>query len=243
MQDQAVATIRVRASDEHHAASEANIRIQESLDLMCYGQLTFPEKGQPSPALGPGPRLSELIYPNHHMTLREDKPQMNQSYSIASASGAVSDHCRMAPCWDELVKLLFVEVSSRSELQLRVFRAMRWIGLAANSASYAVAVVAVVTGIESLLLRPHETFGKRKYLMNRISQFSQTPNTRRHFGANEVDELYTLRCECVHGGRLNVTEQQKNLAIFTMSQCFNGLLTDSRFKFCSTLDDVVAITG
>lgn len=107
------------------------------------------------------------------------------------------------------------------------------------SSSNAVRVVALTTALETLLIQPGESLGKKVKLVDRVPRFPELPQFPHHVGAADITRLYGLRSGCVHAGRTEVEKSDERLASMAVAQCLGGLLDDATLRACRTLSDVL----
>jgi hypothetical protein len=239
LQGQTIAVVTVSAADRTHAESEGRRVIEESLNALRYGQLIIDWPREPIPEFGLSAMWSTQHVQNHSICLRVDGLDAGSNKSVAGAEGAVLRYCQMAPAWNLIQPLLLLEPSARTEMQNRIMTALSWVGQAALASTESVRVVALTTALETLLIREHESSGKRSKLIDRVPRFPQLVHARRHVNGTDIDNLYKVRSGCLHAGRTDVEQTDRKLACLAVAQCVHGLLDNPAIQSASTLDEVL----
>jgi hypothetical protein len=104
---QIVASVRVAAADNAHANTEAEATVEESLNLLRYGQLLIGWPPHPAPEAGAAFLGQRAITKQFALQM----PLAGPLYSygeVAQSEGAALRYCKIAPAWHELDRLLQV---------------------------------------------------------------------------------------------------------------------------------------
>jgi hypothetical protein len=141
----------------------------------------------------------------------------------------------LAPGWQQLEVILQKPRPTRSELENKITTVLLWFGNAALASADAVRLVSLVTALEALLLLTGTNMGKRNNLIKRTAALLP-PET-----AESVDEIYSVRSNCVHDGHHIVERHVMAAARGVTSECVGKLVTETRFANCKTLRDVLDI--
>jgi hypothetical protein len=121
LRGQVVATVRVRATDREHARAKGRNRIEEVLNLLRYGQLVIGFTEKPYPEVG----LSvQQWWEDHSIVVQLDRPNFGTRKTGVGQQGTLLSTCREAPGWIGLDQLVRLDLSARSELQLRMTTAL-----------------------------------------------------------------------------------------------------------------------
>ncbi len=202
---QLVATTRVRATDLDHARAKGRSRVEEVIHLLRFGQLVvgFPE--QPFPEVGLWERQWRH---DHSIAMRLDKPGFGTHQTLGGPEGNSYSMSRRAPGWEGLERLVQLDLSARSEMQLRLTTALQWIGQAALAPSTPTRLVALVTALEALLIEESESLGKKTKLSSRASKLVGQSEAERRVLVGEIEDIYEARSECVHAGLLDVEKRE-----------------------------------
>lgn len=218
--DQVVASAKVRATDHEHARAKGRKRIEEILNVLRYGQIVidFPSRYVPEIGL-----WAQQWQHDHSIVIRLDKPGFSTNQSLGGAIGIQLSICRHAPGWNGLARLVSLELSARSELQLRMTTALEWIGQAAAAPSSPIRLVALVTALEALLIERSESLGKKFKLANRVSKLVGQTQAEQQTLAKEVEELYETRSECVHAGLVDVEKDELRKAVQVIAKTVDAL--------------------
>ena len=237
MMGQVVGVVRVNATTQKHALAKASFRLQETIDLLRYAQLTVEYPTNPFPEIGVGgPR-----WHNHHsFAMRVDAPGFASNKAMGGAVGCSVLSCRQAPAWTTLEDILKLGPSERSEMQIRAVTALQWIGQAALAPSSSSHIVALVTALEALLIDVSESAGKRRKLSNRVARLTTNSANDFQVVSTKTDELYRLRSECVHAGLNEVEKAECANAIRTIARTFETLFAKVPFSAEATLAGVLA---
>ncbi len=237
---QAIALAGVRAYDSAHARSEGRRIINESLDLLRYGQVTVGWPPEPVPEFGLAALAAHGYVQTQAICVRRDKPAMTSNKSIGAGDGAAITYCQGAPAWQEIEHILLLEPQKRSEMQRRVMLALSWVGQAALASSMPVRLVAFTTAMETLLIEDSECVGKKKKLSVRVPAFPQMKLANQHVDSDAVIKLYGLRSDCLHAGQMEVESEDVGLASLAVAQCFSGLLGQPEYAACLTIGELLA---
>jgi hypothetical protein len=220
MLNQTVTVVRVRGVDHHHARSKARRRVEEAIDLLRYGQLVIPAfSDQMFPEVG----LFNWQYLNDYIfSICVDQLGVVTNLSGQGPCNSFTFN-EQAPGWGELDRLLQLDPSLRSEIDIRMISALRWIGLAAIAPNAPVRLVCLITGLETLLIDRSEILGKKNKLIRRISKLISESDSERESWMNRVADLYQTRSECVHGGLLDVERETGDLCVKVLSNTLFGI--------------------
>jgi hypothetical protein len=239
LRGQAVAVAQVRASDNEHARCEGHRLIEEAMDLLRYGQITVGWPPEPVPEFGLAAMAAYGYVQSHSLCVRLDKFDMCTNKSVSSGDGALIDHCKRAPAWMLLEKLLQIAPNARTEMQRRIMLGLTWVGQATLAQSNPVRLVALMTALETMLIEESETLGKRTKLAERVAKFPKMIDVNRQVSHAEMDQLYRIRSGCLHAGRAEVAEPDVRLASMAVAQTFNGILSDSALCQLPTLHEIL----
>jgi Protein of unknown function (DUF2934) len=238
LRGQVVAAVKVRATDHEHARAKGRSRIGEVLNVLRYAQLVigFPEK--PFPELGVA---VQQWWEDHSIVIQLDKPNFGTRKAGSGHVGIPISISRQAPGWNGLEQLVRLELSARSELQLRMTTALEWIGQAAAAPNPPIRLVGLVTAWEALLIEESETLGKKRKLANRVSRLIAKADAEQQRVFQEIEELYEGRSECIHAGLLDVEKDSLAKAIQLVAKTVDGLLNREPFHRMSCLEDVLKV--
>jgi hypothetical protein len=236
LQGQIVAAARIQAIDHEHARAKGRRRIEEVLNVLRYAQLAigFPEK--PFPEVG----LSvPQWWEDHSIVIQLDKPNFGTNKTSVGPVGSPLSISREAPGWNGLEHLLTLDVSARSELQLRLTTALEWIGQAALAPSAPIRLVALVTALEALLIEESESLGKKTKLANRVSRLIGQSEGEQQPIAKEVEEVYETRSECVHAGMVDVEKGALLRTVRLVARVVEAILTRPPYCAANSLEDML----
>jgi len=236
---QVVASTTVSAADSGHADSVAKQRIEESLNVLRYGQLIRHWPPNPIPEFGPAATDSRGLTVDCSIYMRINGHGFSSS-EACHGSGAVLRYCQFAAGWNELMQLIKIPIHARTEMQLRITNLLAWVGQAALAANNAVKLVSLITALEALLINKSESIGKKTKLSERISKFPKIADASHHIDAELAKGLYRIRSNCVHGGRTTTSENNIRLAAFAVAQCVAGILGNPSLASCATLSELLS---
>jgi hypothetical protein len=236
LRGQVVAAVRILATDHEHARSKGRKRIEEAINVLRYGQLVvgFPDK--PFPEVG---LAVQQWWEDHSIVVQLDKPNFGTNMTGGGQVCVPLSIGRQALGWSGLDRLIKLDHSVRSELQLRLTTALEWIGQAALAPSSPIRLVALVTALEALLIEESETLGKKSKLASRVSSLVAGSEEEQKTVAQEVEELYETRSECVHAGLLDVEKEELTSAMQVIAKTVDALLNRAPFDTMSSLADVL----
>jgi hypothetical protein len=180
---------------------------------------------------------------NLHICVRVNGFGSAVSEDAGPAEGAIFRYCKCAPGWGGLESIILIPPDQRTELQRRISLALAWAGQAAFSRSPAVRIVALMSALETLLIRSSETLGKRKNISIRTDAFPKMYAVRRHIDKDQVDRLYRIRSACLHSGKTRIADSDVVLASIALAQVFDGILSHPDYAKLSSLDDLLKAKG
>jgi len=237
LRGQPVAVARVRATDQDHARAKGRSRIEEVINLLRYAQIaigfgfgTFPEVGL----------RNQYELDDHSIVIRVDQPSCATNKSGGSGVGLPLSILRQAPAWNELERLIRLDLSARNELQLRLATALEWIGQAALAPSASIRLVAFVTALEALLIEESESAGKKTKLARRVSKLIAESDADAQGRVKEMEELYKARSECIHAGLVDVEKAELEKAVRFITKTVEALLTRAPYSTANALEDILA---
>jgi hypothetical protein len=237
LRGQSVAAVRVRAVDDAHARAKGKNRIEEVVNALRYAQLTLGFLDWPFAEIG---LCNRGWQHDHSIVLRLDKPAFSTNWTGGGSAGNSYSMSRQAPGWDGLVRLVSLDLSQRSELQLRLTAALEWVGQAALAPSIPLRLVALVTALEALLIEESESLGKKTKLARRISTIvGQSPEEVGQT-AKDAEELYEVRSECVHAGLVDVEAEEVANGVRLLGKTVEALGRPP-FEQCASLADLVKV--
>lgn len=232
-----VAVARVRATDQDHARVKGCSRIEEVINLLRYAQITtgigfgtFPEVGL----------RNQNEMDDHSVVIRLDQPSCATNKSGGGAVGLPLSILRHAPAWNEFEKLIRLDLSARTELQLRLTTALEWIGQAALAPSSSIRLVALVTALEALLIEESESAGKKTMLARRVSKLTTDSDADAQERVKEMEELYKARSECIHAGLVDVEKAAIEKAVRLVIKTVESLLTRAPYSTANALVGILA---
>ncbi len=238
LRGQIVAVARVRATDQDHARAKGRSRIEEAVNVLRCGQVaigfgfaTFPEIGL----------CSQHQLDNHSIVIRLDKPSCSTNKSGGGSAGFPLSIIRHAPGWNELEKVVRLDLSARNELQLRLTTALEWIGQATVAPSSPIRLVALVTALEALLIEESESTGKKSKLAKRVSRLIATSDAEVPGLAREIEEVYKTRSECVHAALVDVEKAEIDRVVRLVTKTVKGILTKPPFNTANSLADILSL--
>jgi hypothetical protein len=233
---QVVSAARVRAADADHARAKGRSRIEQAIHLLQYGQLILGLSDWPFAEIG---LWAQQFSHEHSFCIRLDQPDFVTNVIMAGPIGIDFSISSKAPAWKELEQILHLELSDRNEMQLRLTTALEWIGEAAHAPSAPTRLVALVTAFEALLIEESESIGKKRKLAQRISTLIGQSENDRQAIAKQVEELYEIRCDCVHAGLLDVEKEAHQRAASFFGRTLKSLLCHSPYSGLQNLTDVL----
>jgi hypothetical protein len=236
LRGQVVATARVRATDHEHARAKGRNRIEEVLYVLRYGQLVIGFAESAFPEVGVS---VQQWWEDHSIVIQLDKPKFGTSKKGGGHVGTPLSICCQAQGWNGLEQLVGLELSGRNELQLRMTTALEWIGQAAVAPTRPIRLVALMTALEALLIEEGETLGKKSKLANRVSRLIANASAEAQRVAQDMEELYEVRSECVHAGLVDVEKEELTKAVRLFAATVDVLLSRAPFCTMTSLADVL----
>ncbi len=237
---QTVTLAKVNASDCEHANFEAFRVINETLDLIRYGQVQFGMTDGVAPQIGLSPDPNGVYFNSHSICIRHDEWEMRVNKGVGP-QGAFIDHCKLAPAWNEIEEILNIEPENRNEMQRRIILSLGWVGQAALATSLPIKLVAITTALETLLIEDSESLGKKSKMSSRVAAFPKLLKANGHIDEKIARQIYEIRCGCLHAGFTEVEESDFRNAALAIAQCFSGLLKDDNFRRCETISDLICL--
>lgn len=236
MRGQFVAAARVRAINHEHARMKGRNRIEEAINLLRYGQLVigFPE--------GNFPEIGFWIRQwqhDHSFVVQIDRPNFGTQRLLGGPEGNWYSESKRAPGWAGLEQIILLDRSARSEMQQRFTTALEWVGQAALAPSTSIRLVAIVTGLEALLIDESESAGKKTKLAKRVSGLVAQTDQEKPGLAEEVEELYRDRSGCVHGGEIEVEPAKVRKAVHLLARTVEAILTKPPYSTAATLREIL----
>ncbi len=234
-----VATVRVHVIDHRHAQAKARQFVEETLNLLRFGQLCMNYPAKPFPEVGL--EIEQFVH-DHYFCVRLDSSGGSSGRHVAGPVGNDYSISRRAPGWDHLDRLLCIEAHFRTEIQIRIVAALQWVGRAALAPSLAVRLVSTVTAMEALLLEDSEQIGKRNKLKSRIGLLIGSDSNRQEI-ERDVYRIYGLRSRCVHGAEEEVDPRDTFKAVTIVAETINALISKAPYPALKTIDDVIKNLG
>lgn len=229
----------VEAVSQEHAFELGRSITEESLNLLRYAALASDGHSHGIPTIGMS--ISENVPEIAASSCFQTESPTQRSGMLIQDPPDLVDHAlaRQTPGWKEIEEVLNVAPHCRNELQERVVTALLWAGEANLLRLRSMAIVSIVTGLEALLLLPHESNGKKTKLCLRVESFPSPPGVNWHVKQRDMQELYECRCQCVHGGETEIPLQMMRLAFAAISQSIVGICQSMSHKNLSTLERVI----
>jgi hypothetical protein len=84
-----------------------------------------------------------------------------------------------------------------------------------------------------MLIEESESLGKKSKLANRLSKLVARSQAEEDAVAQEVEELYEVRSECIHAGLVNIEKEELTGAIKLIAKTVDALL--NRAPFCTMI--------
>lgn len=236
LRGQVVATVRVHAADSDHALTKGRNRIEEAINLLRYGQLVMSIPHHPFPEVGVGFRQWQHA---HSFAMRIDSPDFTTKQELGGPEGNDHSISSKAPGWNGWNSLIQSDISSRTDLGIRLSIALQWIGQAALASAASIRLVALVTALEATLIEEGESMGKKAKLSGRISKLLGRTEEERQQIESQVANLYGIRSDCVHTGLIDVEKNELDKAVQLTAEIFNTILCLPPYSTMSSLSDVV----
>lgn len=234
---QQAAIVNVQAVDAEHATALAQLAIQESLNVWCYGQAAiekysgcclFPQAKWPTTPVGTSHRL-----------LRLDTPALPATESSGPAAGLPLVVVQDAPGWPAMLCALETPAVQRTEISSRALTAAQWCANAAFANVDSVRLISLATALEAVSMLSNEFGGKRRKIKKRLSLLLGSDTQDRQSISNDVESIYVCRNECLHNGRHHVEPELFAKAMTLLSRTVAVLTSDQRFSAMTTLREVV----
>src|SRR5262249_2170031 len=95
------------------------------------------------------------------------------------------------------------------------------------------------TALEALLIEESESAGKKTKLASRVSKLVAESGAPVQGVANDVEELYRTRSECVHAGLVDVEKAEVTRGVRLVASAVEAILTKPSFLAARSLKDIL----